>query len=134
MERKEDNDQQHSAAADRTYGGNWPGVGKRIAALASGFSGSTQAIAPSDSRHGRGLAAGASNEDHAARWLFTDKIPPAGRKSGIWPNFTRPRGRPHRRVGPCSRRETGRQRHAALPRFSSIDCRADPTQAAFSYR
>ncbi len=91
MERKEDNDQQHSAAADRTYGGNWPGVGKRIAALASGFSGSTQAIAPSDSRHGRGLAAGASNEDHAARWLFTDKIPPAGRKSGIWPNFTRPR-------------------------------------------
>ncbi len=69
MERKEDNDQQHSAAADRTYGGNWPGVGKRIAAPASGFSGSTQAIAPSDSCHGRDLAAGAANEDHAGRWL-----------------------------------------------------------------
>ena len=107
MERKEDNDQLHSAAADRMYGENWPGLGERIAAPASGFSGSTQAIAPSDSCHGRDLAAGASNEDHARRWLFTDKIPPAGRKSGIWPKFTRPKGKPHRRVGPCSRRETG---------------------------
>ena len=71
MERKEDNAQQHPAAADRMYGENWPGVGERIVPPASGFSGSTQAIAPNDSRHGQGLAAGASNEDHVCRRLFT---------------------------------------------------------------
>ncbi len=71
MERKEDNDQQHSAPAHRIYGENWPGVGEGIAAPASGFSGLTPVIAPNDSRHGQGLAAGAFNEDHVCRRLFT---------------------------------------------------------------